>query len=64
MILYRKLLQLGMVSPPYVAKTEFGVTGNGDELRVNDQMLRITEHPQLQTNSNKWRAIVVKDNDN
>ena len=63
MILYRKLLQQGMVSPPYVAKTEFGVTGNNDELRVNDAMLRITEHPHLQTNSQHWRAVVVK-NDN
>jgi defect-in-organelle-trafficking protein DotC len=60
MILYRRLLEEHMISPPYVAKTEFGVTGNGDELRVNDEMLRITEHPQLQTNSKRWRAIVVK----
>ncbi|MES2218045.1 MAG: type IV secretory system conjugative DNA transfer family protein [Pseudomonadota bacterium] len=60
MILYRRLLEEHIVSPPYVAKTEFGVTGNGDELRVNDEMLRITEHPQLQTNSKRWRAIVVR----
>jgi defect-in-organelle-trafficking protein DotC len=60
MILYRKLLEQHIVSPPYVAKTEFGVTGNGDELHVNDEMLRITEHPQLQTNSKRWRAIVVR----
>jgi defect-in-organelle-trafficking protein DotC len=59
MILYRKLLQENMISPPYVAKTELGVTGNGDDMRINDQVLRITEHPQLKTDSNSWRAIVV-----
>jgi defect-in-organelle-trafficking protein DotC len=60
MILYRKLLQENIISPPYVSKTELGVTGNGDDMRVNDQVLRISEHPQLQTNSNGWKAIVVK----
>jgi defect-in-organelle-trafficking protein DotC len=64
MILYRKLLQENMITPPYVSKTELGVTGTGDDMRINDQVLRITEHPQLQTDSNGWRAIVVKQNDN
>jgi len=27
-------------------------------------VLRITELPKLQTDSNDWRAIVVKENDN
>lgn len=64
MILYRKLLAENMISAPYVAKTDLGVTGNGDDMRINDQVLRITEHPQLQTNSNHWKAIVVKEDDN
>lgn len=64
MILYRKLLQEKMISAPYVSKTELGVTGNGSDMRVNDQVLRITELPKLQTDSNGWRAIVVPNNDN
>jgi defect-in-organelle-trafficking protein DotC len=64
MILYRKLLQTKMVSAPYVSRTELGVTGNGTDMRINDQVLRITELPRLQTNSDNWRAIVVKENDN
>jgi defect-in-organelle-trafficking protein DotC len=64
MILYRKLLQEKMVSPPYVSRTELGVTGNGNDMRINDQVLRITELPRLQTNSDNWKAIVVKENDN
>lgn len=63
MILYRKLLQEKMVSPPYVSKTELGVTGNGTDMRINDQVLRITELPRLQTDSQTWKAIVVKQHD-
>ncbi len=59
MILYRKLLQENMISAPYVSKTNLGVTGDGQDMRINDQVLRITEHPQLQTDSTNWRAIVV-----
>lgn len=64
MILYRKLLQEKMVSAPYVSKTELGVTGDGSDMRINDQVLRITELPKLQTDSSGWKAIVVKENDN
>lgn len=59
MILYRKLLQEKMISPPFVSRTELGVTGNGDDMRINDQVLRITVLPKLQTQSKNWRAIVV-----
>jgi len=59
MILYRKLLAERMITPPFVAKTELGITGNGTDMRINDQVLRIVESPKLQTDSNGWRAIVV-----
>lgn len=59
MILYRKLLEQKMISMPFVARTELGVTGDGNDMRVNDQVLRIVELPQLQTNSRNWKAIVV-----
>jgi defect-in-organelle-trafficking protein DotC len=60
MILYRRLLQEKMISPPFVARTELGVTGDGSDMRVNDQVLRIVALPKLQTNSKGWQAIVVK----
>lgn len=63
MILYRKLLEEKMVSAPYVSRTELGVTGDGSDMRINDQVLRITELPQLQTDSRDWKAILVKKND-
>lgn len=61
MALYRKLLQQKMISAPFVARTEMGVTGTGDDMRINDQVLRIVELPQLQTNSRNWKAVVVKE---
>lgn len=60
MILYRKLLQQNIINAPFVSRTELGVTGNSNDMRVNDQVLRIVELPQLQTDSKRWRAIVVK----
>lgn len=63
MILYRKLLQERMISQPFVSRTELGVTGDGSNMRINDQVLRIVELPELQTNSKGWNAIVVKRND-
>jgi len=62
MILYRKLLQEKMVSAPYVSRTEMGVTGDGSNMNINDQVLRITVMPQLQTDSKNWHAIAVNNN--
>lgn len=61
MILYRKLLSMNMVSPPYVSNTDLGVTGDGEEIRIDDRVLRITALPALNVNSEEWRAAVAKD---
>ncbi|PJD95099.1 MAG: type IV secretion system protein DotC [Legionella sp.] len=61
MILYRKLLAMNMVSPPYVSHTDLGVTGDESEIRIDDRVLRITALPALNTNSDQWRAAVAKD---
>lgn len=63
MILYRKLLAMNMVSPPYVSNTDLGVTGDGGEIHIDDRVLRITALPALNVNSNEWRAAVAKDED-
>jgi defect-in-organelle-trafficking protein DotC len=60
MLLYRRLLEQKMISPPFVARTELGITGDGDDMRINDQVLRIVEHPKLQTSGRGWSAVVVK----
>jgi defect-in-organelle-trafficking protein DotC len=48
-----------MVSAPYVAHSDLGVTGNRDKLRVGDQVLRITALPQLNTAPKTWQPAVV-----
>lgn len=61
MILYRKLLAMNMVSPPYVSHTDLGVTGDASEIRIDDRVLRITALPALNINSSEWKAAVAKD---
>jgi defect-in-organelle-trafficking protein DotC len=58
MLLYRKLRTQNIVSAPFVARTELGITGGGSNLNVNDQILRITALPALQPNSARWKPIL------
>jgi len=58
MVLYHKLYAQNMVSEPFVAKSNLGVTGDSREMRVNDRILRITATSQLNTNSHTWKAAV------
>jgi defect-in-organelle-trafficking protein DotC len=60
MIRYRKLLAMNMVSPPYVSHTDLGVTGDNNQLRIDDRVLRIVALPGLKPNSKEWRASVTK----
>lgn len=59
MVLYRSLLSRQMVSRPYVAQSNLGVTGDGNQIAINDRILRITALPQLDTRSEKWVAPLV-----
>lgn len=61
MLLYEKLREQNIVSAPFVATTELGVTGGGENLNVNDQVLRITALPALQPNSRRWRPILNRE---
>ncbi|MDQ8039404.1 MAG: type IV secretory system conjugative DNA transfer family protein [Rickettsiella sp.] len=61
MLLYRSLLLKGMVSKPFVAHTDLGVTGNSSDLHINDQIYRITSLPKLQPNAKRWNPIVTHD---
>ena len=57
MILYRKLLAQNIVSTPFVASMDMGITGGGDDMTINDRVLRITAFPQLQAdNSANWKT--------
>ena len=60
MVLYRRLLSQGIISSPEVAKANLGVTGNADQIRINDAILRITAHSALQPNSEKWKPVLTR----
>lgn len=55
MVRYRKLLTQGMVSPPYALQVDRGVTGGGDQMRIGDRAVSLTELPQLQTGYQEWQ---------
>lgn len=61
MILYKELLAKNMVSKPFVASSNLGVTANDDDsqLYINDKVLRITALPKLDPNSKNWRAVIT-----
>ncbi|HPF78165.1 MAG TPA: type IV secretion system DotC family protein [Alphaproteobacteria bacterium] len=57
MVRYRSLLAQGMVSPPYALQVDRGVTGGGDEMRIGDRALSLTELPKLQTGYQEWQSV-------
>lgn len=59
MILYRKLLSQGMITPPFISSIELGITGDRNNLTVNDQILKITAFPSLQTDPNLWKTKII-----
>lgn len=60
MLRYRKLLSMNMVSAPYVAKRQYGVTGDGDQIKINDKVLTITALPALNIDSKNWRPYMIQ----
>lgn len=59
MIRYRTLLAQNMVSPPFVAEVDLGVTGCPTDLNIHDRILRITALPALQCDSRNWKTEIV-----
>lgn len=55
MVRYRSLLAQGMVSPPFAMQVDRGVTGGGNEMRIGDRAVSITELPKLQTGFQEWQ---------
>lgn len=59
MLRYRTLLAQNMVSPPFVAQTDMGVTGDSSNISINDRVLRITAFPALQLDPEQWKTEIV-----
>lgn len=58
MVLYKTLLAQNMVSLPFVAQVNFGVTGGDAQMAINDRMLRITVKPEFNVASQEWQSII------
>ncbi len=58
MAMYRSLYNQKMISAPFVSKANLGITGGGDNLTINDSVLRITAVPQLNNESKTWTPAV------
>lgn len=56
MIKYKILLKEGLITPAIIAKQNMGVTGGGDEMDINDSVLRITDHSALNPNKSQWNV--------
>ncbi|MCT4575414.1 MAG: type IV secretion system DotC family protein [Alphaproteobacteria bacterium] len=54
MIRYKKLLAQKMISQPYAVKENRGVTGNGNEIRIDDKTIIITNIPALNKSIESW----------
>lgn len=59
MLRYRTLLAQNMVSAPYVAQTDMGVTGDSSNISINDRVLRITAFPELQLDPERWKTEII-----
>lgn len=61
MIRYRSLLCQNMVSLPYVAEINLGITGGDSQMAINDRILRITALPEFNTNGSEWNPDITPD---
>ena len=59
MIRYRTLLAQNMVSPPFVAKTDLGITTGDKDMNVNDVQYKITALPNFQADGRQWKTKIV-----
>lgn len=63
MVRYRELLEEKKVSAPILAVGNLGTTGTGQDMRVNDQAIRMTAEPTLQIRSTGWQASATTVNE-
>lgn len=57
MVKYHQMLEAGMVSKPYVASTNKGITRAEDgSMHVGEVFLRITASPDFVSDSTKWKS--------
>ena len=61
--LYHAFYSQNMISSPQTASAKLGITGDKNRMRINDKLLRITAHADLQFDqSQKWHPALISDN--
>lgn len=63
MVIYRNLLAKKMVTAPFVAQSNLGVTGNDKMMNINDRVLRITVPSALNVQQKDWKPRVTPEAD-
>lgn len=54
MLRFKMLYNQGLVSKPILARSTLGTTGGGDEMAINDRIIRITAKAALDANGKNW----------
>lgn len=54
MLRFKMLYEQGLVTKPNLARSTLGVTGGGDEMAINDRIIRVTNPAALDANTDNW----------
>ncbi len=57
MVRYKMLLAKGLVSSPFATHEDRGVTGGGEEMRIGDRAIRITQPSAFNTHPEDWKSL-------
>ena len=58
--LFHALKTQKIITAPTTAKANLGITGNSHRMQINDQILRITSHSNLQYNTpEEWQPALI-----
>lgn len=65
MVLFHRLFEQGLVTRPYLSRTDLGITGDKSKIVVGDQVVRLTKYSEMQPKaSESWDPLVVTHPDN
>jgi defect-in-organelle-trafficking protein DotC len=59
MILFKKLNLLNIVSKPYVGQRNLGIQFNDNQIRINDNIDKITAVAEIIENENLWEPVII-----
>lgn len=63
MLQYRRLVAMGMMDRMVLADADFGVTKDGNEMRIGSSTVKIVSDASFQTNPSRWKVRAVSERD-